>query len=208
VDGIIEERIDRAFCAVRPPGHHAEPARAMGFCIFNNIAIGAAYATVKKGIEKVAIIDWDVHHGNGTQKAFYISDNILYVSLHQYPHYPGSGLDSETGAGSGEGYTINLPMPGGSDDDDYREAFEKIILPALDTFQPGLIFISAGFDAHRADPLAGINLSTEFYGEMTSLLRESANQYCGGRIISVLEGGYNMDILKETIALHLTELAR
>lgn len=208
VDQIIEGKIDRAFCPVRPPGHHAEPARAMGFCIFNNIAIGAAYAIAEKGVEKAAIIDWDVHHGNGTQKAFYRSEKLLYVSLHQYPHYPGTGTEDETGAGKGEGYTLNMPMAHGSDDGDYRKAFEEKIMPALDKFQPGMLFISAGFDAHHDDPLAGINLSTEFYGEMTAMLRDISNKYCNGRMISVLEGGYNLGILKESVTIHLTELAR
>jgi len=208
VDKIIEGKIDRAFCPVRPPGHHAEPVRAMGFCIFNNIAVGAAYAIAKKGIEKAAVIDWDVHHGNGTQKAFYESDRVLYVSLHQYPHYPGTGSEGETGTGVGEGYNLNVPMRPGSTDDDYRKAFEEKIIPALNDFRPGMIFISAGFDAHRDDPLAGINLSTDFYGEMMVMLKKAAEKYCRGRIISVLEGGYNLGILKETVALHLTELSR
>jgi len=208
VDGIMEGRLDRSFCPVRPPGHHAEPARAMGFCIFNNIAVGAAYALASKGIERAAIVDWDVHHGNGTQKAFYASDRVFYISLHQYPHYPGTGSDKETGMGSGEGYNLNIPMRSGSDDDDYRVALEEKIVPALNDFRPELIFISAGFDAHMYDPLAGIGLSTEFYGEMTDYLKHVAEKHCAGRIISVLEGGYNLDILKETVKVHLTELAR
>lgn len=208
VDKIIGGEIERAMCPVRPPGHHAEPDRAMGFCIFNNIAVGAAYAIEKKGVGKVAIIDWDVHHGNGTQKMFYNSDKVLYISLHQFPHYPGSGSERETGMAQGEGCNINLPMPSGAGDEEYRKAFEKRISPALEEFVPDLIFISAGFDAHRNDPLAGINLSTEFYGEMTSIIRSAANRYCDGRIVSVLEGGYNLDILKESVAIHLTELAK
>lgn len=207
VDNIIEGKINRAFCPVRPPGHHAEPARAMGFCIFNNIAVGAAYSVAKKGIAKAAIIDWDVHHGNGTQRAFYADDRVLYISLHQYPHYPGSGTEGETGMGKGEGYTLNIPMRHGAGDSDYRKAFKEKIIPALDEFRPGLIFISAGFDAHMYDPLAGIGLSTEFFGEMTVYLKSSAEKHCAGKIISVLEGGYNLDILKETIKVHLTELA-
>lgn len=207
VDEIMEGKINRAFCPVRPPGHHAEPARAMGFCIFNNIAVGAAYAVAKKGIEKAAIIDWDVHHGNGTQKAFYGSEKVFYISLHQYPHYPGTGTESETGMGKGEGYTMNLPMSNGAKDDDYRKAFKERIIPALNDFQPELVFISAGFDAHMYDPLAGISLSTEFFGEMTIYLRQIAEKHCAGRIISVLEGGYNLDILRETVKIHLMEMA-
>jgi len=208
VDKILEGKIDRSFCAIRPPGHHAEPGKAMGFCIFNNIAVGAAYAVREKKLSKVAIIDWDVHHGNGTQKAFYASDAVLYISIHQYPHYPGTGTENETGTGKGKGFNLNVPMAPGSGDDDYRRAFEDKIIPALNDFKPELLFISAGFDAHRDDPLAGIDLSTEFYGEMTAILREMAEKYSAGRIISVLEGGYNPGILKETVGLHLTELAK
>jgi acetoin utilization deacetylase AcuC-like enzyme len=208
VDKVIEGKIDRAFCAVRPPGHHAEPARAMGFCIFNNIAVGAAYAVKRKDIEKVAVIDWDVHHGNGTQKAFYESDKVFYVSIHQYPHYPGTGAEGEAGAGKGKGYTLNIPMGSGSDDGDYRKAFDEKIIPALEKFQPGMLLISAGFDAHHDDPLAGINLSTEYYGEMTAMMKEVSDKYCQGRMISILEGGYNLGILKESVAIHLTELAK
>ncbi|UCE67687.1 MAG: histone deacetylase, partial [Candidatus Zixiibacteriota bacterium] len=131
-----------------------------------------------------------------------------YISLHQYPHYPGTGSAGETGTGKWEGYTLNVPMARGSDDGDYRKAFDDKIIPALNDFRPGMIFISAGFDAHRGDPLAGINLSTEFYGEMTAMLRKAAEKYCAGRIVSVLEGGYNLDILKETVAIHLAELAK
>lgn len=206
VDRIIEGKIDRAFCPVRPPGHHAEPARAMGFCIFNNIAVGAAYAIANKGIRKVAIVDWDVHHGNGTQKAFYHSDRVLYISLHQFPHYPGTGTAAEIGEGKGKGYTMNIPMAHGSGDGEYREAFAEKIVPALNEFRPEMLFISAGFDAHGKDPLAGINLSTEFYGEMTACLKKVAEEHCAGRIISVLEGGYNLDILRESVEIHLREL--
>ena len=208
VDMIAKGRISKAFCAVRPPGHHAEPNKAMGFCIFNNIAIGAAYAVKEKGLNKAAIIDWDVHHGNGTQKSFYKSKEVLYISLHQFPYYPGTGAESETGEGEGRGYTLNIPMTGGSSDDDYRKAFEEKIIPELEKFGPEIIFISAGFDAHRDDPLAGINLSTEFYGEMTGMLKEIADRFCGGKIISVLEGGYNPRSLKDSAAAHLEELTK
>ncbi len=208
VDMITDGKIEKAFCAVRPPGHHAEPGRAMGFCIFNNIAIGAAYSIKNKDYNKVAIVDWDVHHGNGTQKVFYKSKEVLYISLHQYPYYPGTGAESENGDGEGRGYTLNVSMAAGSSDEDYRKAFEEKIIPELEGFGPEIIFISAGFDAHRDDPLAGINLSTEFFGEMTGMLKEIADKFCDGKIISVLEGGYNLRTLKDSAAAHLEELTK
>ena len=205
VDGVANGDFSKALCAVRPPGHHAEPSRAMGFCIFNNIAIGAAYALTKRDIQRVAIIDWDLHHGNGTQDIFYQRDDVLYVSLHQYPYYPGSGSADERGARKGTGYTINIPMAAGSTDGDYREAFATVIIPALTDFRPQMLFISAGFDAHRDDPLGGMNLSSEFYGEMTAMLKKVADQFCDGRVISVLEGGYSLSALKESVLFHLRE---
>jgi len=208
VDLIEEGIITKAFCAVRPPGHHAESDKAMGFCIFNNVAIGAAYYSSKYSIEKAAIIDWDVHHGNGTQNAFYESDKIFYISLHQYPHFPGTGSKNETGHGNGKGYTLNIPMKAGSADDDYRKAFNLEIIPALENFAPEVIFISAGFDAHTDDPLGGVYLSTGFFGEMTSKLSIFANENCQGRLISVLEGGYNGPALRESVAIHLEELSK
>ena len=208
VDKIINGDFSRAFCAVRPPGHHAEAGRAMGFCIFNNIAIGAAYALTKKDIKRVAIIDWDLHHGNGTQHIFYERDDVLYVSLHQYPHYPGSGSTDERGVGKGDGYTVNIPMTSGSTDGDYREAFTSVIIPALMEFGPQLVFISAGFDAHRDDPLGSMNLTSEFYGEMTAMIKKVADRFCDGRMISVLEGGYSLSALKESTRFHLRELCK
>jgi len=208
VDTVSDGKISKAFCAVRPPGHHAEPDRAMGFCIFNNITIGAAYAIRKKSYNKAAIVDWDVHHGNGTQKSFYNSKDVLYISLHQFPHYPGTGSAAETGDGDGRGYTLNIPMAAGCSDDDYRKEFKEKIIPELERFEPELLFISSGFDAHKDDPLAGMNLSTRFFGEMTDMLKEIADKFCGGKIISVLEGGYNLHALKDSIAVHLRELVK
>lgn len=196
----------RAFCAVRPPGHHAERDAGKGFCIFNNIAIGAAYALANGMAKKVAIVDWDVHHGNGTQNAFYGRSDVFYISLHQFPYYPGSGSANEKGEGDGLGYNLNLPMRSGSGDENYHHAFSTVIVPALDKYKPELIMISAGFDAHENDPLAGIELSSEMYGEMTRYLVNLANKHCHGRIISVLEGGYNMDVLKSCVKNHLKEL--
>jgi acetoin utilization deacetylase AcuC-like enzyme len=203
---VCESDGNRAFCAVRPPGHHAEQDRAMGFCIFNNISIGAAYALKNGYSKRVAIIDWDVHHGNGTQLAFYDNHNVLYISLHQANFYPGTGHVFETGGENAKGLTINLPMRAGASDQDYQLALEEIVLPAIDNFEPDMLFISAGFDAHRDDPLANINLSTEYFGEMTRLLVGKANQYCRGRIVSVLEGGYNLNALTHCARLHFEEL--
>jgi acetoin utilization deacetylase AcuC-like enzyme len=197
---------NRAFCPVRPPGHHALPDKAMGFCIFNNIAIGAASAINREIAGKIAIVDWDVHHGNGTQHSFYASSDVLYISLHQYPHYPGTGSASEIGEGEGKGFTLNIPMASGSDDDVYREAFRKAIIPAIENYRPDLIMISAGFDSHRDDPLAGIRLSTGMYGEMTRMLLKQAKKYCRGRIVSTLEGGYNLNALADSVKLHLQVL--
>jgi acetoin utilization deacetylase AcuC-like enzyme len=178
----------------------------MGFCIFNNIAIGVAY-TIGRGLaEKVAIVDWDVHHGNGTQNAFYTTNKVLYISLHQYPFYPGTGASYETGEAEGKGFTLNLPMMAGSGDEEYRQAFDDKIIPAIDNFKPDLLMISAGFDAHKNDPLAGIELSTDFYTEMTEIIVEMAKQHCYGRIVSTLEGGYSLNVLADSVKAHLKVL--
>jgi acetoin utilization deacetylase AcuC-like enzyme len=203
VDEVMAGTLTRAFCAVRPPGHHAGSATAMGFCLFNNVAIGARYAQRNHGLRKVAIVDWDVHHGNGTQQIFYDDDSVLYISLHQYPFYPGTGGASERGVGRGEGFTLNCPMGAGSVEKDYINAFQTQILPALHRFQPELLFVSAGFDAHRDDPLADIHLTEESFGRMTELLMGVAKQYCGGKIVSVLEGGYHLQALAQSVEAHL-----
>jgi acetoin utilization deacetylase AcuC-like enzyme len=195
-----------AFCAVRPPGHHAEPGRAMGFCIFNNIAIAAADLLAEGGIHRVAIIDWDIHHGNGTEKMFLEDDRVLYISLHQYPHYPGTGHAGMTGAGRGVGFTLNIPMGSGAADPDYLEAFATKVLPAIDDFQPEFILISAGFDGHRDDPLSSTLISSAVFGEMTRQLKEKADRYAQGRIVSLLEGGYNVEALAESVEYHLAAL--
>jgi acetoin utilization deacetylase AcuC-like enzyme len=206
-DQIMQGKIQNGFGLVRPPGHHAEKELAMGFCIFNNIAILAKYLQKKHGLEKILILDWDVHHGNGTQHTFYEDPSVLYVSLHQYPFYPGTGASHEMGSGRGKGFTLNCPMPAGSGDKDYETAFLKKILPKVRDFKPEFVLISAGFDAHFADPLASINLSTEFYGWMTERMMEIAGKHSSGRIISLLEGGYNLDYLPHCIATHLAVLA-
>jgi len=197
----------RAFCAVRPPGHHAEHDHAMGFCLFNNIAIGARYAQEHHGLTRVAIVDWDVHHGNGTQAAFYDDPSVLYVSIHQYPYYPGTGGKNERGAGKGTGTTLNIPLNAGSGDEVYLDAMREIIVPALVDFSPELIMISAGFDAHRDDPLAGMNVTEKGFGEMTRLILE-ASESARGRIVSVLEGGYDLKALGRSVESHLRELMK
>lgn len=203
IDDLFLGETESGFCAVRPPGHHAEQNRVMGFCLFNNIAIAARYAQKKYGIAKIAIMDWDVHHGNGTQEIFYDDDSVLFISLHQYPFYPGTGAVSERGRGKGEGYTLNCPMSAGSGEKEYVEAFDAEILPKLNVFQPELVMISAGFDAHRDDPLAQINLTETSFARFTELIREVAERHANGRIVSVLEGGYNLEVLAKSVEKHL-----
>jgi acetoin utilization deacetylase AcuC-like enzyme len=207
VDEVSTGRLTRAFCAVRPPGHHAESTKVMGFCLLNNVAIGARYAQRKHGVGRVAILDWDVHHGNGTQEIFYDDDSVFYISLHQYPYYPGTGAAAERGAGRGEGFTLNCPMGAGSVEKDYLDAFQTQILPALHRFKPELVMISAGFDAHKDDPLASIQLDEESFARMTNLVTEISEQYCGGRIVSVLEGGYNLQALARSVEAHLVAMS-
>ena len=206
-EGVINEEISNGFALVRPPGHHAEKDQAMGFCILNNVAILARYLKAVHGLDKVLVLDWDVHHGNGTQHTFEEDPSVLFASTHQYPFYPGTGAWSETGIGKGRGATLNCPMRAGSDDKDYEAAFMEKILPAIDQFKPEFIIISAGFDAHRDDPLGEINLSTGFYGWMTDRIMEMADKHAGGRIVSVLEGGYNLAMLPLCIEEHLKGLS-
>ncbi len=198
--------VSAAFCAVRPPGHHAGENRAMGFCIFNNVAIAARYLIREEGMDRVAIVDWDVHHGNGTELTFLEDDHVLYVSLHQYPHYPGTGHANVVGKNGGVGYTLNIPMGIGGGDRDYFMAFEKRVIPALDEFKPEFILISAGFDAHGDDPLSGMLLTSGGFGTMTRLLKEVAELHCGGKIVSLLEGGYDLEALAGSVECHLRAL--
>ena len=207
-DEVMQGNIDNGFALLRPPGHHAENGMALGFCIFNNIAILARYLQTHYGLDRIAIVDWDVHHGNGTQHVFEEDPSILYISTHQYPYYPGTGNYNETGIGKGTGATLNCPMPAGANDEDYTRAFSDQILPKIDGFKPDFILISAGFDAHYADPLGGINLTENFFGWMTIQLMEKAERYCNNRIISLLEGGYNLEALAKCVAIHLQELSR
>jgi acetoin utilization deacetylase AcuC-like enzyme len=201
IDAVVGGRIDSAFCAVRPPGHHAEQDMPMGFCLFNNVAVGARNAQQRHGVERVAILDWDVHHGNGTQHIFEADPSVLYVSLHQYPFYPGTGARNEQGTGKGRGYTLNVPFPAGTGEAEYLAAFKDEIVPLLKRFDPGLLIVSAGFDAHEDDPLANMKLTEDSFAKMTSMVKGIAP------IVSVLEGGYNLDALARSVEKHLSVLA-
>ncbi len=205
---VLKGDAETAFCLVRPPGHHATPIQAMGFCLFNHIAIAAAAARRRHGVERVAVVDFDVHHGNGTQGAFYADPSVLYISTHQYPYYPGSGAATETGAGAGRGATINIPLPAGCGDDAYARVFDEIVAPALDRFQPGLMLVSAGFDAHFADELADERLSVDGYGALVARLIEAANRLCDGRLLLALEGGYDLVALPWCVRRTLELLLR
>ena len=190
---------------VRPPGHHARPDGGMGFCLVNNVAIAAAHA-MAKGIRRVAIVDWDVHHGNGTQDAFYADPRVLFVSIHQYPFYPGTGAAAETGEGEGEGFNVNVPLSPNAGDATYRSAFDRIVAPVLDQFAPELILVSAGFDAHARDPLAGMVLTARGFGELARTIRTAADAHAKGRVGVFLEGGYDLEGLESSLAATLSGL--
>jgi acetoin utilization deacetylase AcuC-like enzyme len=206
VDEVVAGRLDNAFCAVRPPGHHATPTAGMGFCMFNNIAIAARYAQRHHRVGKVLIVDWDVHHGNGTQAAFYDDDSVLFFSVHQHPWYPGTGHRSETGTGRGLGNTINAPLPAGSGRTRIFGEFERAA-PAIQRFRPELILISAGFDARVDDPLGRFTLADRDFADLTRLVKTWAAEFANGRIVSVLEGGYNRSTLGQAVMSHVRELA-
>jgi acetoin utilization deacetylase AcuC-like enzyme len=204
VDAVIAGRARNAFCAIRPPGHHAEPDRAMGFCLFNSIAVAARRAQAVHGIGRVAIVDFDVHHGNGTQAVAEQDPSLFFASSHQYPLYPGTGSADETGTGN----IVNVPLRSGTAGGCFRRAFEARILPALDAFAPELLLVSAGFDAHRADPLAGLELEEDDFGWVTQRLAEAAARHAQGRLISVLEGGYDLRALAGSAAAHVSALMK
>ncbi|MCX7826419.1 MAG: histone deacetylase, partial [Verrucomicrobiae bacterium] len=194
------------FCAVRPPGHHAEYNRAMGFCFFNNVAIAAVYLLKQHGLERVAIVDWDVHHGNGTQAAFYDDPTVFYFSAHQSPYYPGTGDADEIGEGKGLGFTLNVPLRAGSGDADYKMAFERKLKPAAAAFRPDFVLISAGFDAAKDDLLGQMNVTPDGYAELTRIVKGIAEEHAKSRLVSVLEGGYNLDALARSAAAHVRAL--
>ena len=202
VDEVMAGRVDNAFCAVRPPGHHAEPSRAMGFCLFNTVAIAALHARAAHGASRVAVVDFDVHHGNGTQAAFWSDKDLFYGSTHQMPLFPGTGALDETGVGN----IFNAPLKTGDDGDDFRAAFDQRILPALDDFAPDLLLVSAGFDAHVRDPLAQLRLVEADFAWVADRLLEAAAKHCGGRLVSTLEGGYDLDALASSTAIHVETL--
>lgn len=203
VDAVMEGRAEHVFVATRPPGHHAEPRRPMGFCLFNNVAVAALYARARWDIQRVAVVDFDVHHGNGTQAMFWNDPDLFYASSHQSPCYPGTGDVSETGVANN---IVNTPLRPRSGGKEFRAAWADTILPALDRFAPGLLIISAGFDAHRDDPLAQLRLETEDFAWITRELVALADRHCGGRVVSVLEGGYDLDALADSVAAHVRVL--
>ena len=203
VDAVMADEADNAFCAVRPPGHHAEPDRAMGFCLFNNVAVGALHAREAHGLHRIAVVDFDVHHGNGTQAAFWDDPDLFYASTHQMPLYPGTGSARERGVNAN---IVNVPLPPSAGSEEFRRGMREHIVPALTNFQPEFLFISAGFDAHAEDPLAELNFTEDDYAWATVQLLSLARSACGGRLVSVLEGGYNPDALGRSVAAHVRVL--
>lgn len=200
VDAVLDGKARNAFCAVRPPGHHAEVAQAMGFCLFNNVAIAAEHARQVHGVERVAVVDFDVHHGNGTQNYFFRYRDLFYASSHQWPCYPGTGMEQETGVFNN---IVNVQLRPGTGSEAFRDAYTSRILPALDDFGPELLLISAGFDAHFRDPLAQLRLQTEDFAWVTRELLEVADRRCGGRVVSTLEGGYDLEALAASVGVHV-----
>ena len=190
VDAVMEGRVGSALCLVRPPGHHARPGNGMGFCVFNNVAVAARYVQKHHGLERVLIADWDVHHGNGTQEAFYGDPSVLYFSTHRYPFYPGTGAASETGVREGKGTTLNVPMPAGSGRAEFLAAFQEQLVPAAEAFRPDFVLVSAGFDTHGEDPLGGMRLTDADFGALAAVVAAIAETHCGGRLVASLEGGY------------------
>lgn len=207
-EAVMKKKISNGFALVRPPGHHATPSRSMGFCLFNHVAIAARYLQREYGIGKIAIVDWDVHHGNGTQDIFYADPSVFFFSIHQSPLYPGTGDHNETGCGEAVGTTLNIPIPAGSDDEDYIKVLKNTLKPSLIDFSPDFIIISAGFDAHHLDPLATINLTAAGFADLTDIVVEIARETAGGKIVSVLEGGYSLRGLSESVVAHVERLTK
>jgi acetoin utilization deacetylase AcuC-like enzyme len=206
LDAIMAGDAENGFALVRPPGHHAEANRAMGFCLFNNVAIGARHLRARHGVGRILIVDWDVHHGNGTQRSFYDDPDVLYASTHQYPFYPGTGAATEIGAGAAQGRTVNVPFPAGCGDDEFVAAFTDLIVPIAVQFRPEFVLISAGFDAHRRDPLAGMQMTEAGYRALTRMLMQVARDHAGGRVAAILEGGYDLRALGGSVTAVLDEL--
>ncbi len=206
VEAVVSGKKKRIFCLQRPPGHHAERGRAMGFCIFNNAALAAHYARNALGLKRVLIVDWDVHHGNGTQHSFECDPSVLFFSTHQFPHYPGTGLITETGLGKGEGYTINVALGKGYGDAEYAAIFERLLKPVAMEFGPEIVIVSAGFDIHKADPLGGMKVGTDGFAVLTRSVMNIADQCCSGRIVFTLEGGYNLGVLRSSVKAVLKEM--
>jgi acetoin utilization deacetylase AcuC-like enzyme len=206
VDAVMKEEGGRAFGLVRPPGHHATPDRSMGFCLFNNAAIAARYAQARYGVETVLIVDWDVHHGNGTQDTFWMDPSVFYFSTHQYPYYPGTGAANERGYGKGEGYTLNVPLRAGTSAHAHRQAFSDALRSIEQRFSPDLVIISAGFDSRRGDPLGGLMLEDADFSEMTKEVLRTAEKHSNGRVVGLLEGGYHLKLLGGSVRSHLAAL--
>ena len=207
-DAVAAGEVKNAFAMVRPPGHHATPGQSMGFCLFNNIAITARYLQREHGVGKVAIVDWDVHHGNGTQDIFYEDESVFFFSIHQSPLYPGTGSSRERGSGKGRGTTLNVPVPAGSGDAEYVKVFTDILIPALRDFSPEFLLISAGFDAHYLDPLAGTELTANGFATLTDLMLAFAEETTSERVVSALEGGYSLEGVSESVVAHVERLAK
>jgi len=203
---VVAGRLQRGFAAIRPPGHHAERGLAMGFCLYNNAAVAAAHLRAEFGLSRVLIVDWDVHHGNGTQHIFEEDPSVFYFSLHQWPLYPGTGAADEVGRGAGRGATLNCPLPPGAGDDAFLGALRDRLVPAMERFRPEFVLVSAGFDAHRADPLASLEVTTEAYAEATRIVCEIARRHAAGRLVSLLEGGYDLGALGDSVAAHVATL--
>jgi acetoin utilization deacetylase AcuC-like enzyme len=208
VDQVVAKRVRNAFCVMRPPGHHARPDQGMGFCVFNNVAIAARYAQRKHGIGRVLIADWDVHHGNGTQDIFYSDGSVLFFSTHQHPWYPGTGMADERGQGKGDGCILNRPLPAGSGREEILEAFQSDLAAAAEKFKPEFVFVSAGFDSRLGDPLGRFRLSDTDFSDLTLLLMSIADKYAGGRLVSVLEGGYSLEGVAAGAVAHVRALQK
>ncbi|MBI5526113.1 MAG: histone deacetylase [Deltaproteobacteria bacterium] len=193
VEEVVAGRLDNGFALVRPPGHHAEPGRCMGFCIFNNVALAARHAVKDLGLARVFIFDWDIHHGNGTQKIFYDDPSVLYSSTHLYPYYPGTGGFDEAGEGKGKGFTVNVPLPSGMGDADYEAIAARVLIPVCDEFKPQLVLVSAGYDTADGDPLGSMRVTPDGFARMTRVLMDIAEEHCGGKLVMALEGGYNVE---------------